>query len=337
MIYFSIFLPVHNGMPYIQECIRSILDQSYCHFELHVLDNHSTDGTTDWIMTLTDPRIRLSFSENKLTIVDSWSRVKRLPKKDFLTLIGHDDILDKDFLKTISDLISTYPEAALYQTGGRLIDSGGRTIRACRPVPARETASDYLVARFAFKRDIFGTGYVMRSADYERLGGIPPFEKLFFADDALWLSLLSGSYKACEPTEHFAVRIHSGSESASLPSAWRSILTGLNQFMDFLRCYVADDEDARSIVDSRSSDFLLSYHRNAMIFALVEASQDGRCISSEVIAQIETSLACCAPSANGALLKAPKVGVLRLLNATPARGLIPVLWKQYYRLKNKAQ
>jgi hypothetical protein len=43
----------------------------------------------------------------------------------------------------------------------------------------------------------------MRSADYDRVGGIPPFEKLFFADDALWLSLLSGSCKMADPENIF--------------------------------------------------------------------------------------------------------------------------------------
>lgn len=336
MTCFSICLPVRNGMPYVKECVQHILDQSYGNFELHVLDNQSTDGTTEWLKTLTDSRIRPSFSEQSLTIAESWARIKHLPKKEFVTLIGHDDILDKGFLQAISDLIAKHPDAALYQTGARLIDSDGRTIRACRPVPARETAAGYLGARFAFERDIFGTGYVMRSADYERLGGIPAFEKLFFADDALWLSLVRGSYKVCDPAEHFAVRIHSGSESASLPSAWRSILTGLDQFTDFLRRYVADDAEARAIVDGRGPDFLLSYHRNATIFALVEASQAGRRIAPDVVAQIEASLAHCAPSAAGRLWQSPKVGVLRVLNTSPARALIPVLWKWYYQLKNKA-
>lgn len=337
MTRFTICLPVRNGIPYVKECVDSILAQTCGDFELQILDNQSTDGTADWLRTLTDPRIRLSFSDRSLSIVESWARIKHLPKREFMTLIGHDDILEPGFLQAISALISQHPEAALYQTGARLIDSDGRTIRACRPVPQRETAAGYLCARFAFERDIFGTGYVMRSADYERLGGIPPFEKLFFADDALWLSLVRGAYKACDPAEHFAVRIHPGSESASLPSAWRSILTGLDQFTEFLSRYVADDAEARAIVDGQGPEFLLAYHRNAAIFALVEASQVGRRIAPEVVAQIEASLARCAPTVSGWLWQSPKVGVLRTLNAGPARGLIPVLWKLYYQFKNKAR
>lgn len=337
MTRFTICLPVRNGWPYVQECVQSILAQTCGDFELLVLDNHSTDRTVDWLKTLDDPRIRLSYSDRSLSIVESWARIKSLPKREFVTLIGHDDILDPGFLQAISRLIDQHPEAALYQTGARLIDSDGRTIRACRSVPPRETAAEYLQARFSFQRDIFGTGFVMRSADYDRLGGIPAFEKLFFADDALWLSLLRGSCKVCDPDEHFAVRIHPGSESASLPSAWRSILLGLSQFTAFLQDYVRSDATARAVCEAQGPDFFLAYHRNAGIFALVEASLAGRTIANEVVEQIESSLAACAPQLARQLWKSPKIGVLRALNASPTRGLIPVLWNLYYRLKNRAR
>lgn len=337
MTRFSICLPVRNGWPYVQDCVQSILAQTCGDFELHVLDNQSTDGTDVWVKSLDDPRIHLSRSDRPLSIVESWARIKALPKREFVTLIGHDDILDPGFLEAISRLIEQHPDAALYQTGARLIDSQGRTIRACQPVPARETAADYLQARFSFQRDVFGTGFVMRSADYDRLGGIPAFEKLFFADDALWLSLLRDSFKVCDPAEHFAVRIHPGSESASLPSAWRSILLGLSQFTLFLQEYVRNDAPARAVYEDLGPGFFCVYHRNASIFALVEASHAGHRITADAVQQIEASLATCAPQAAGQLWRSPKVFMLRALNASPARGLIPVLWKLYYQFKNRAR
>lgn len=334
---FSICLPVRNGWPYVQECVESILRQTYPHFELHVLDNQSTDNTMSWLMTLNDPRIRIWRSSAPLSIVDSWARIKDIEKQEFMTLIGHDDILDSRFLAAIKDLIDRHPDAGLYLTRGRLIDSDGKTIRSCRPVPERETAAGYLEARFTFQRDVFGTGYVMRSADYDRLGGIPGFEKLFFADDALWLSLLRGTYKVTDPAEHFGVRIHPGSESASLPSAWSSILRGLRQFSDFLRNYVEADDATRAASEARGPTFMLAYHRNAYIFALVEACQAGRKISPDVVTRIRSSLAVCAPALEHDLRRSAKVAIIEVFNASPLRGLIPQLWNVYYRLKNKAR
>lgn len=336
MTTFSVLLPVRNGWPYVKDCVQSILQQTYPHFELHVLDNQSTDGTVPWLKTLSDRRIRLSSSSASLSIEDSWARVKDVPKQEFMTLIGHDDLFDPQFLAVTKALIDKHPQAALYQTGSRLINTEGKTIRSCRPVPRRESAAEYLTARFTFQRDIFGTGYVMRSVDYDRLGGIPAFEKLFFADDALWLSLMKQSYKAADPREYFAVRVHAKSESASLPSAWSSILLGLNQFTEFLRHFVAQDAASREVSDRLGDSFLLSYHRNIYIFALIEASQKGMRIDAATLRRIESSLFASAPEVGRELRRLPKVKMVEWLNASPLCGEVSHLWNFYYQLKTRS-
>ncbi len=336
MMRFSIFLPVRNGWPYVRDCVDSILGQSYPELDLQVLDNQSTDQTLEWLRTVRDPRLTVTTSDSALSIVGSWARVLARPKQEYMTLIGHDDLLDRDFLATTRALIERCPDAALYQTGSRLINAAGGRIRACRPAPERETAAGYLAARFGFERDIFGTGYVMRSRDYDRLGGIPPFERLFFADDALWLSLMQGSYKAYDPRESFAVRIHPRSESASLPGAWSPILKGLNQFTAFLRDFTARDRDSAAVFAASGADFLLTYHRNVYVYALLEASEASRRIDPAVVSQIRTSLERDAPAVAQQLGRAPKVAALASLNASPLRGFINILWRLYCNLKTRS-
>lgn len=335
MITFSIVLPVRNGWPYVKECVESILEQTYPHFELVVLDNQSTDNTMPWLKTLKDQRIRIYSSQASLSIVDSWARVKSLEKKEYVTIIGHDDKLDPDFLAVIKGLIEQQPESALYLTGARLINSEGKVIRSCLPTPRQENAAQYLKARFTSQRDMFGTGYVMRSADYDRVGGIPPFERLFFADDALWLSLLLGSCKIADPTEHFSVRIHANSESASQPSLWSSALIGLNQFSEFLNVYLANDAEARNVAAEYGDQFLLDRHRIIFMYALIEACQERRKINPNDVDRIETSLVRNAPSIANELRHSPIVATIATLNSSPLRAFVPILWKAYNRLKSR--
>ncbi|MGE4239670.1 glycosyltransferase family 2 protein [Ramlibacter sp.] len=335
MTSFSIFLPVRNGWPYVQDCVASILAQTHADFELTILDNQSTDETGPWLKTLTDPRIRLQSSTSSLSIVESWARILHAPKREYMTLIGHDDLLGPGFLAAVDALIRAHPDAGLYQTGGRMIDSEGRTLRACSVPPEREDAAGYLRARLDFDRDVFGTGFVMRSRDYERVGGIPPFEKLFFADDALWLSLMRGSYKAGDPADHFAIRLHLASESASLPSVWGVILRSLAQFQAFLQSYVPGDARAAEVVRELGPSFLLGYHRNAYIYALVEASVAGRPISEATRNQIESSLAAHTGFDGSRIRASARVRAVEFLNGSPLRATVPWLWTLYNRIKNR--
>lgn len=334
LIQFTVLLPVRNGWPYVEECVQSILNQTYPHFDLVILDNASTDQTTDWLATLTDPRVRVERSEEMLPIERSWKRIVDTGKRDYMTIIGHDDLFDPEYLSTIAALIKSYPDANLYQTSARLIDSEGRRIRACKPVPKEETGADYLRARFTFERDAFGTGFVMRAADYDRLGGIPPFERLFFADDALWLSLIADGVKVSDPQELFSVRVHPKSESASLPGVWRSLLKGLNEFKNFLDQHRGANGEVKTVIDQHAADFFLEYHQNVLIFALIEASGHGMAIEEQVITDIRKSLASCAPGCESELLASRKVAIIKQINALPLRKAVLILWRFYREFKS---
>lgn len=125
MTRFSIILPVRNGGEYVKECVNSILSQTHGDFNLQVLDNFSSDGTPEWIHSLNDPRIIIYPSDKPLTIEENWARITVIPKNEFITLIGHDDVLDNNYLDTMINLISKHPTASLFQTHFRYINSEG--------------------------------------------------------------------------------------------------------------------------------------------------------------------------------------------------------------------
>ncbi len=55
----SIITPVWNGLPYIKECIGSVLAQEFQNWEMLVGDNGSTDGTREYLSGQTDSRIHI--------------------------------------------------------------------------------------------------------------------------------------------------------------------------------------------------------------------------------------------------------------------------------------
>jgi glycosyltransferase involved in cell wall biosynthesis len=64
----SILTPVWNGLPYIKECVDSVLIQQFQDWEMIISDNGSTDGTRDYLDTLIDPRIQVFKQEKNLGI-----------------------------------------------------------------------------------------------------------------------------------------------------------------------------------------------------------------------------------------------------------------------------
>jgi glycosyltransferase involved in cell wall biosynthesis len=254
---YSIILPVRNGGEYVKECINSILAQSLPDFKLQVLDNCSTDGTREWIDALNDARIEIYPAEKSLTIEENWSRITTIPKNEFITLIGHDDILFPDYLRGMDSLIVKHPGATLYQAHFSYIDSKGQLIRNCKPMDEVQSAAEFLSFFLANQIDTMGTGFMMRSRDYDACGGIPPrYPNLLFADFELFINLSKIGYKATSSEPAFSFRIH---QSTTTTSSDLKFHESFAIFIDYLYSLKRADPVFNKVIERYVLDFLSLY------------------------------------------------------------------------------
>ena len=206
---FSIVLPVRNGGEYFKICVNSILNQTLNDFNLIILDNNSADGSLQWLSLLDDPRIILYTSAKALSIEENWGRIKDVQKNEFMTMIGHDDLLDKTYLEEMDKLIKKHPNASLYQTHYTYIDKDGLLARRCLPMDENQKAYEFLACQMNRTIDSTGTGYMMRSEDFDELGGMPVnYPNLIFSDYELWIKLSKKGYKATSQKDCFQYREH---------------------------------------------------------------------------------------------------------------------------------
>ena len=218
---FGIFIPVLNGEDYITTAIDSVVAQVCGDWMLVVLDNASTDSTPQILSQYCDRRICVRRFEVRVDIISSWKRISEsletdLLRFDFMTILGHDDLFLPNFLNSIEELVEDYPEAGLYLTHFWLIDSVGKIVRPCKPIPKTESYSDFLLARMWGLRDSFGTGYVFRPDHFLSIGGMPELPSLLYSDDLLFSRLSQKCTKATSLAFSSKYRVHSESTSTGL-------------------------------------------------------------------------------------------------------------------------
>ena len=270
---FSIILPVKNGGEYVKECVGSILSQSLQDFNLVVLDNCSTDGTLEWLQSLNDPRIVIHPSGKPLSIEENWARIKSIPKNEFVTLIGHDDILNKDYLQVMADLIQNHPAASLYQSHYHYIDGEGEILRNCLPMDEVQQAHEFLALYMCNLIESTGTGYMMRSKDYDDFGGINPrYNNLIFADFALWIELMGLSYKATAFDVTFKYRIHNSVSKLTNGEAYQQ---AFDKFLEFIIEQGGKDEKIKQVSERYGKRFLL-YFCEALSHRVLKTPRDQR-------------------------------------------------------------
>lgn len=228
--FFSIVIPVHNGEDFIEDTLRSILQQSYQNFDITLLENQSTDRTTELAQALGDLRIKIIPAVRYLSMEDNWGRILDLDLPEFLCIFCHDDPMYPGYLEEIAQLIQAEPDATLYHTA---FDFIGSKLHA-KPAEYKETGDEYLFRFHSFKEDSAGSGYVMRFTDYRRVNGFPNVPKLLFADITCWYRISKLSYKVCSPKIGYGYRIHQNSVGAQaalldFAEAFRQYFDALNE------------------------------------------------------------------------------------------------------------
>jgi glycosyltransferase involved in cell wall biosynthesis len=91
--YVSILSSVSNCRPYIGQAIRSILNQTYEHWEWVIVDDGSTDGSGDMIRDIQDKRVRY-VSQGYVTsrhLCENFNKALMMCKGDLVAIIDGDD------------------------------------------------------------------------------------------------------------------------------------------------------------------------------------------------------------------------------------------------------
>lgn len=124
----SIIVPVYNvSALHLNNCIRSVLYQSYPHWELCLVDDCSTDRSVRPLLekwAAQDKRIKIDCMQKNGGISAASNKAVSLAAGDYLGFLDNDDELAVDCLSTLVQKINT-ETADLYYTDEDLIGEDG--------------------------------------------------------------------------------------------------------------------------------------------------------------------------------------------------------------------
>lgn len=110
----SVIIPTYNSWQTLRICINSIQKQTLKPREIIIIDNHSTDGTTDRVKKFF-PRAKVITMETNTGVTGGRNEGIRQAKatSDCLLFFDHDMIADKNMLKELVRLIKIDPSIGI--------------------------------------------------------------------------------------------------------------------------------------------------------------------------------------------------------------------------------
>jgi glycosyltransferase involved in cell wall biosynthesis len=110
MIYFSVILPTYNRSGLITETIETVLQQTYPHFELIIVDDGSTDDTRKVVESQysEDTRVKYFIKQNEERGAARNFGLKHA-HGDYAVFFDSDDWMKQDYLESLKFIIAKNP------------------------------------------------------------------------------------------------------------------------------------------------------------------------------------------------------------------------------------
>ncbi|MEY8348461.1 glycosyltransferase family 2 protein [Bacillus cereus] len=109
-MFISVIMAVHNGEEYLEESVKSILNQTYNNFEFIIVNDGSTDKTNKILQSISDPRIRTIHLEKNHGVAFARNLAVEQAKGDWIANQDGDDISLPNRLEEQIKYIQTHPE-----------------------------------------------------------------------------------------------------------------------------------------------------------------------------------------------------------------------------------
>ena len=118
----SIIMPVYNRISVIKNAVKSVLNQSYENFELIIIDDCSTDGTSDLIKTFDDERIKLVFNSSNKGPSGARNAGLHIASGKYVAYLDSDNEWDRNYISSIVGAFLDLPDADAVYSGQLLYE-----------------------------------------------------------------------------------------------------------------------------------------------------------------------------------------------------------------------
>ena len=152
-------MPVHNALPHLDAAVDSILRQTFSDFEFVILDDASTDGSTERLRQWArrDARIRLIEEKRNSGPARSSQQVARAASAPVVARMDADDISYPQRLADQLDVLDQHPAVGVVGGLFDIIDPDGRIVRGPELWRLRQPASvpPFGNGPLTYRREIF--------------------------------------------------------------------------------------------------------------------------------------------------------------------------------------
>ena len=227
----SVLMPVYNGMPYLPLAVESILNQKFENFELIIVNDCSTDNSTEYLNSLQDNRIIRIDNEFNSGICYSLQRGLETATGKYVARLDSDDVAYPERFNIQVKFLENDLSYGLIGSSCRIINENGE------PIPSKIEGFDDIAIRWRmlFKNTFVHSTVMFRNSlikDHNL-----KYEKLHGEDYDLWNKLLANTkgFILSEPLIDYRVHNNSWTSTKRAQQEEAALINSTQQLAKYLK------------------------------------------------------------------------------------------------------
>ena len=116
MPFFTVIIPLYNKEMYIENAIKSILNQTFTDFELLIINDCSTDKSIEIASKFALEKVQIIHHKKNSGLAATRNTGIKKATSNYVTFLDADDLWKPHFLEKIFNLIQNFPEARIFGT-----------------------------------------------------------------------------------------------------------------------------------------------------------------------------------------------------------------------------
>ncbi|MBI5441705.1 MAG: glycosyltransferase [Deltaproteobacteria bacterium] len=209
----SLVTPSYNQAAFLEETLRSVLDQGYPRLEYLVMDGGSTDGSVE-VIRRHEAGIAHWQSQPDAGQSEALAQGFARSSGEVLGWLNSDDTLEPGALLAVGEAFARHPEVDLVYGNLNFVDAAGRTLFTAYPL-LRLGILRY-ENRFVPQQSMF-----WRRPLYERVGGVNPSLRFAMDYELLLKFLLAGATTRKIDRVLGSFRVHADAKSSTIRDVMR--------------------------------------------------------------------------------------------------------------------
>lgn len=144
----SVIIPCYNCELYVEDAIRSIMNQTYSNLEILVINDGSSDNTKNILLKLSNEDKRVIYIENEvnLKLIETLNKGINIATGEYIARMDADDIAFADRIEKQISFLNKNPQVAMLGSAMDCFDDKGKKGIVYQPQSNEEIRSKMFVA-----------------------------------------------------------------------------------------------------------------------------------------------------------------------------------------------